>query len=180
MPLGAKNGTCRIPSISFEPNAPNDIYVYGIAAVNDDSFEPNAPNDIYVYGIAVVYDEPCIDGDTFAAGAFDDAIFLSKSHIFPIFDNHNRARQVGVVTELECKDGQLRALCRIFASQRDSVEIKKMVTGLSVGYISIEESKRDGKRLISRAILYEISVCKYPKQPLARVAGIYYPQADRE
>ncbi len=130
-----------------------------------------------ISGYASVYDFADQQNDVISKGAF--AMALQNPSTVKLLWQHNQAAPIGVVRALVEDNYGLRIEADInnkISKGIEAIELIKQgaLNGLSVGF-QIEESHydNDGKRIISKANLIEISVVTFPANQKAQIYRIY-------
>jgi len=112
-------------------------------------------------GYAAVFDRVDRGGDVIRKGAFAGA-----GKPVPIFWQHDATRRIGEVEMLAEDDKALRVIGRVDA---DAAVVPG--SGLSFGY-RVKGVRQGTKRELTALELVEVSVVRFPMQPLARVHAV--------
>ncbi|MGL5838236.1 MAG: HK97 family phage prohead protease [Sphingorhabdus sp.] len=114
-------------------------------------------------GYAAIFDHPDRGGDIIRKGAFARA---ARAGV-PLLWQHDRARRIGFVEQLEEDDRGLRVIARV---DPDAPPIADG-NGLSFGY-RVRKTRQGTYRELTDLDLIEVSIVNHPMQPLARVLAV--------
>jgi len=139
------------------------------------SLEWKADDEGAIEGYGSVFDNVDEGGDIVAPGAFSDS--LRSGRKVKMLYQHDPENVVGVWNEVREDDRGLRVRGRLLTSISRGKEAYELVKagaldGLSIGFRTVKSMDRDGKRVIMRADLWEVSLVTFPMNEKARVDGI--------
>lgn len=124
-----------------------------------------------IEGWASIYNEPDLNGDIIAPGAF--AKSLAKGGVKLLYQ-HTVEQPIGRWLSFEEKPQGLYAKGELFLATQTAREVAELVRagiidGLSIGY-QTTKSRADGlNRRIIEADLWEVSIVTFPMAPKARL-----------
>ncbi|MEL6371500.1 MAG: HK97 family phage prohead protease [Pseudomonadota bacterium] len=125
-----------------------------------------------IEGWAAIYNDPDLNGDIIAPGAFD--AHLRRGQSLPMLYQHAASTPIGRWTEFRQHEKGLYVRGEIVLSAHAGLEaytlIKaRILDGLSIGYKTVRATSIEGGRRILGADLWEISVVTFPMAPAARI-----------
>jgi len=138
-------------------------------------FEVTSINDEGEFeGYASVFVKPDALEEVVEPGAFTKT--LKERSTRPILWYHNPAEPIGLTglvvdgKGLKVK-GQLNLEVQS-AREKRSLMKQKAIQGLSIGFKTIKEGVREGRRILKEIKLYEVSLCTFQAHPDALVSSI--------
>ena len=149
---------------------------------HDISFEIKSLGDSGTFsGMGSVYGNIDHGGDIVAPGAFTKSLqaYGAKQSMPAMLWQHRQGSPIGVYTKMtESDDGVYVEGTLAMKTQlgAEAFELMKMkaITGLSVGFISTDDSydKKSGVRTIKSANLLEVSLVTFPMNDMTRVSSV--------
>jgi len=130
-------------------------------------------------GLAAAYGNVDSHGDRIVAGAFKGAEGIE----IPLLFAHKTDQPIGIATVTETPAGLMvkgRLLLDTVAGSEAYSRLKAgVLKALSVGFQLPKDGAaiRDGVRVISKAVLKEISLVVFPANPLAMVGSVKHEEA---
>ena len=125
-------------------------------------------------GMGAVFGNVDQGGDKIMPGAFTRTLAAGKR--FPLLYQHKSDTPIGSVECTETSSGLLvrgKLLLDLPAARDAYLLVKEgIISGLSIGFSTIEESFQDGIRLLTEIKLFELSICTFPMNELARVSDV--------
>jgi len=127
-------------------------------------------------GYAAVFGNRDSYGDVIEPGAFAKTI-ADKAGVFPVLWQHDSWEPIGVSTEMTEDDMGLyvkAAVSREVARGREALGLMKLgaLTGLSIGFQTIQQRLDAGVRYLTEIKLWEFSTVTWPANELALVTGV--------
>lgn len=124
-----------------------------------------------ITGNAWPFDTPDAVGDIVLKGAINVAVAD-----LPMLLSHDAEQPIGVWDEVRQTPEGLQVKGKLFVEESQRARAVRgliqggQLTGLSIGFRSIEAKQRGRNRVISKLDLFEISVVKNPSHPRARIS----------
>jgi HK97 family phage prohead protease len=127
-------------------------------------------------GYAAVFGNRDSYGDVIEPGAFAKTI-ADKGGAFPVLWQHDPWEPIGVSTSMQEDDKGLfvtAKVSRVSARGREALDLMRMraLTGLSIGFQTINKRVEGGVRYLTEIKLWEFSTVTWPANELALVTGV--------
>lgn len=134
-------------------------------------------NSVLVSGYASVYDVVDYYSDVVVRGAFDAVIaeFRSGKRNIPVLYEHDEP--IGKVVGLDEDAKGLYVDAVIYTDipegQKTATLLKRgILNGLSIGYVAQDYVYEGNNRILKKLDLWEVSIVKFPANPLAKVTEV--------
>lgn len=135
-----------------------------------------------IEGYGSVFDVVDSGGDIVAAGAFRKSLKTGRRP--KMLYQHDPSDVIGVWDEVREDGAGLRVRGKLLTGidgGRKAWELVKAgaIDGLSIGYRTMSDKIKDGRRVITEAALYEVSLVTFPMNEMARIDAVKAAQMTR-
>lgn len=132
-----------------------------------------------IEGYASVFNQPDLNGDTIAPGAF--TMSLRAASAIRMLYQHAAETPIGRWTAFRQDGHGLFVTGELILSSPRALEVHALLAGgaldgLSIGYQTTRATKAPGGRKILEAELWEVSIVTFPMAPAARITHVGAPR----
>ena len=127
-----------------------------------------------IEGWAAIYDEPDLNGDIIAPGAFQRSIARTGADAVKLLHQHAAEQPIGRWRRFEERARGLYAFGELTLATQTAGEAAALIEagildGLSIGFQTVRSAKAPRGRRITEADLWEVSIVTFPMAPKARL-----------